>query len=436
MSRTFAIFLILFVGAAGGGIAWFYLRPRPSELDVAARPFPDLPPIKVSAGDWPWWRGPGLDNHSPDASAPTVWNETTNIVWKKPIPGRGHSTPILVGNRVFATSADEMAERQFVIALDRETGAPLWQTTVHEKNFIKMHADNSHASSTPASDGERLFVAFANNRAIHVTALDFNGRILWRREAGGHAADGISSHGYGSSLALWGPYVYVSDDSPSRGWIAALNRETGEIGWRSTRRTGMGSYGSPLVAELDGKPTVLLAGNGNVTSYDAKDGHVLWVRAGLGEVTANTVTIGANMVFASSGYQERNLLALKADGTLAWKKEKKSEVPYPPSMLWNDGYLYVVGDNEGFASCYKAETGEQKWKERLGGSYYSSPLLVGKQIYACDRDGDTKIFEASPDGPTIVARNKLDGSISASPVAVGGKLFIRTQSHLYCIGKK
>jgi len=124
---------------------------------------------------------------------------------------------------------------------------------------------------------------------------------------------------------------------------------------------------------------------------------------------------------------------VNADFSKAWAKEKKNEIPYPPSMLWIDGWLYCVSDN-GTAVCYKDSTGEQKWSERLRGEYYSSPLLVGKLIYACNRDGLTTIFEASPDGYMEVARNKLDDGIDASPIAIGGKLFIRTQTHLYCIG--
>jgi hypothetical protein len=433
MSRTFIIFLVLFFSAVGGGIAWFYLRPRPAEFDLAAMPFPDLPPIKVADSDWPWWRGKERNNVSPDAEGINSWSETKNILWKSAVPGKGHSSPILVGNRVIVTSADEQAQRQFVLLFNRESGAKLWETTLHEGNFPKKHNDNSYASSTPASDGERIFVAFPNTNAIHLSALDLNGKILWTKEVGTHGIGG--SHGYGSSIALWGPYVYVSDDSPSRGWIAAVNRETGEIGWRMTRRTGMGSYGSPIVAEFDGKPMVLLPGNGNVSAYDPKDGHILWERDGLAEVTGNSVTISPTMIFASSGYPKRNLIALKPDGTVVWKIDAKSEFPYPPSMLWRDGYLYVVGD-QGWSTCLNAGTGEQKWSERMNAQYYSSPLLIGNAIYACDRNGQTKIFEVSPDGYGEIAKNKLDDGINASPIAIGGKLFIRTNSHLYCIGKK
>ncbi|MCE9533291.1 MAG: PQQ-binding-like beta-propeller repeat protein [Planctomycetes bacterium] len=433
MSKFSIVLWVLVLGGIVCGVTWFLLRPNPSELDISAKSLPELAPIKVAAGDWPWWRGPTGDNHSPDAEAPLSWSETENIVWKKEIPGRGHSTPILVGNRVIVTSADEKAERQFVLCFDRGTGEKLWETTVHEKNFASKHNDNSHASSTPATDGQRVFVAFANNKAIHITALDLDGKILWSKEAGPHGAGG--SHGYASSVAIWGPYVFVNDDSPGRGWLAAFNRENGEIGWRKGKKTGIGSYGSPIVTEFDGKPQLITVGNGFVTSYDPKDGGVIWEQSGLAEVSGNSVTVGGKMIFASSGFAQRRLIGVKADGSVAWKKENSNEFPYPPSMLWNDGHLYVVSD-QGLISCFQAETGSQKWKERLKGSIYSSPLLVGKHLYVCNRDGLTTILEISPDACTEVAKNKLASGINASPIVIAGKLWIRTETHLYSIGKK
>lgn len=197
----------------------------------------------------------------------------------------------------------------------------------------------------------------------------------------------------------------------------------------------MGSYGSPVVVDFDGKSQIILAGNGFVTSYEPRTGGTYWQKWGLSDVTGNTATLSPTLVFASSGAPGRKLFALKADGSDAWKKEDKAEIPYPVSMLWNGGYLYGVSD-EGLAFCYKDDTGEPKWNERMAGSYFSSPLLVGKRIYACNRDGLTTIFEASPDGYTEVARNRLDAGINASLIAVGGKLYIRTETHLYCIGTK
>lgn len=438
MSRTSIVLLIVIVLAAGGGIAWYFLRGgRPGELDIPPdKNLPELPEAKFGPNDWPWWRGPARNGHSPDQSAPTKWSESENIAWKTPIPGLGHSSPVVLGNRVFLTTGDGATQKQSALALDRGNGKILWERTVHEGNLGDIHGDNSYASGTPCTDGERLFVCFQNNNAIHVSALNIeDGNILWSKNAGPHS----KSFGTGASLALWGSNVYICDDSPgagierAKGWIAALHRGTGEFAWRTGRKSGAGSYGSPVVAELDGKPMVLLTGSGSITAYDPKEGKELWSRDGLGETSANTTAFSKNMAFGSSGYSSRPIIAVRSDGTLAWKNSGNSG-PYPPSMLWHDGFLYVLQD-AGHLDCYVAETGEGKWSERVRGSYYASPILVGKHIYVCNREGLTTIVEANPEGCIEIAKNKLDGGINASPVAIGGKLFIRTATHLYCIGK-
>ena len=436
MSRTLIVVLIAILAAIGGGIAWWFTRTVPTDLDIAANSGPDLPAPKFAADDWPWWRGPTSNAQSAGAEAPTSWSEKENVLWKTPIPGRGHSTPILVGKHIFLTSADESTQRQLVICLDRATGDKLWEETVHEKNLPHKHPENSYASSTPGGDGERFFAAFANGKSVFVSAFDLNGEILWMREAGPHSAS-QNCHGYGSSLAMWGPFVIVSADSPldGKGWIAAIHRKTGEIAWRQGRKTGMGSYGSPVVAELGGTPHVLLPGNEKLSAYDPSDGKLLWDRGGLAEVSGNSAVFSPTMAFASSGFPHRRLLAFKTNGAVAWRKESDN-IPYPPSFLWHDDYLYVVSDS-GLASCFDANNGDLKWKDRLGGtSYYSSPLLVGRNIYACDRAGRTTIFEANPESFVEVKSNKLDGPINASPIVAGGKLYIRTETHLYCIGKR
>lgn len=434
MSRQSVVLIVAALIAVGAGVYFFFFRSRPpGELDVAAKELPELPPPTVGPGDWPWWRGPNRDNHSPDDTAPTKWSESENVAWKTPVPGQGHSSPILVGNRIFLTSADEAAERQFALCLDRGTGQVLWEKTIHEKNLPRKHAHNTHASGTPASDGRLLFVVFANNDAVHVTALDLDGKtIRWQKEVGPHGGGG--SHGAAGSVVVWGSYVFVCDSSPKngQGWVAGLYRETGEF-WRKGHKTGMGSYGTLAVADFNGKPHLIHAGNDRVTALDPKNGDLIWEAKKFGEVSANTPVIGGNMIFASTGVP-RKMMAVGADGSVAWVRDNSAEIPYPPSMLFHDGHLYTVSEN-GFAACLAAKSGDTAWSERLRGSYYASPLLVGKNIYACNRDGLTTIFVASPDGYEEVARNKLDAGINASPVAVGGRLYIRTDTHLYCIGK-
>lgn len=442
MTRGKIVLLVVVLLAAGGGAAWYFLRAKPAELDIAVnKNLPELPEAKFGPQDWPWWRGPTRDAHSPDSQTPTKWSESENIAWKTPIPGRGHSSPILLGNRIFLTTADEASQKQMAIAIDRGNGKILWEKVIHEGNLGRKHGDNSFASGTPCTDGERLFVTFQNNKAIHVSALNVeDGNILWSKEAGPHnVGESPSGHGSGSSLALWGSFVYICDDSPgggitaAKGWIAALHRGTGEFGWRKGRKSGMGSYGSPTIATFDGKPHLLLGGSGTLTAYDPKEGKEIWSAEGLGDVSGNTPAVSANMAFGSTGVG-RVLLAVRSDGSVAWTK-KNDTAPYPPSMLCHDKYLYAINDS-GIGRCLAAETGEETWKERIDNDgIYASPLLVGNHIYICGRRGKTTIIQASPDGLIEVAKNKLDSGINASPVAIGGKLYIRTETHLYCIGK-
>ncbi len=432
MSRTFAGFLIIFILAVAGGVAWFFLRDRPGERDISAKPFPQLPEPQFAAADWPWWRGAARDNHRPDDQPPTTWDEKSNIVWKQPIAGRAHSSPLILGEHIYLTTAETNLQRQLIVCLDRDTGKKVWDTVLHEGNFPNEghHPDNTHASSTPATDGTLIFAAFANGSSVFLDAVDLKGNRAWSRECGPFG----KGFGYGSSPALWGPYVYLCDDSPSGGWITAIHRQTGEIGWRRGRKTGMGSYGSPTIWEVNDRVLVVVPGNGKVTAYDARDGVVVRETGGLGETSANTATVGDGLLFASSGYPERNLLAIKPDGGIAWQKKKSNAFPYPPTMLFSDKTLYIVSD-QGVITTLDAATGNQLWDDKLPGSYYASPLLAGGNIYACNRDGRTTVFKADREAYERISVNKLDAEISASPIASGNRLYIRTVTHLYCIGK-
>src|SRR4051794_10149099 len=164
---------------------------------------------KVTPGDWPWWRGPALDGKSTDRDAPTKWSPTENIAWKADVLGRGHSSPAVCGDKVFLTTADETAQKQFLLAFDRKTGKSLWTTLAHQGEFLRKNPKNSHASATPACDGERVYSVFVNHGGLHVTATDLDGKIVWQVEAGAFR----SEHGYGSSPVLYKSLVIVNGDN-------------------------------------------------------------------------------------------------------------------------------------------------------------------------------------------------------------------------------
>jgi outer membrane protein assembly factor BamB len=390
---------------------------------------------KAAPGDWPWWRGPALDGISPERRAPTQWSSTENVVWRGVVPGRGHSSPVVCGGRVFLTTADESAGKQLVLAYDRRTGKLLWSTPVHEGGFLRLNPKNSHASATPACDGERLYSAFINHVGLHVTATDLDGKVLWQKEAGPFQ----SEHGYGSSPVLYGPLVIVNGDSLKGSFLAALDRRSGKVAWRVDRpSTGRhGSYATPVVARLAGKPQLILTGMGETTSYDPETGKRLWWCTGPAEVTACTAACSDTLVFATGGFPQKELLAIRADGSgdvtqshVVWRTNKG--VTYVPSPLYHDGRLYVVNDG-GTATCFEAATGRQLWQERLPGGFSASPVLVGDLLYVTSEAGKTFVLRAGPKFE-VVGGNDLGEASLATPAVCGGQVYLRTTQHLYCIG--
>ena len=234
------------------------LAPVLLGVSLAPAAEPILP--EVAPADWPWWRGPTLDGKSRDRSAPTQWSATENVTWKTPVPGRGHSSPVLWGDRLFLTTADEAKQTQRVLAFDRKTGRAVWDTVAHTGGLDPKHEKNSHASATPACDGERVYAVFINGGAMHVTATDLDGKVVWQKNAGPYT----SQHGNGSSPVLYKKTVIVVADSLKGSFLAALDRATGDVVWKIDRPvTGRnGSYESPVVATIAGKRSSSCRGRG------------------------------------------------------------------------------------------------------------------------------------------------------------------------------
>ena len=406
------------------------------EYRIALSEFAPARPISPGPNDWPWWRGPGRDGKSRDRQAPVSWSETKNVVWKTPVPGRGHSSPCVWGDRLFLATADEDAETQSLVCFDRDSGRRLWIREIHRGYLARMHEHNSQASATPACDGERVFIPFVNRDTLWVTATDLDGTIVWQKEAGPFT----SEYGYGSSPTLHGSLVIVNGDNMDVGFVAALHRETGAIAWR-TPRIANPSYATPIVAEVAGKPQLLLAGNSTVKSYDPDTGAEIWSCDGPSRVAAGTVACAGEVVFASGGYPEKEILAIRADGAgdvtashLLWHSNKG--VTYYPSPIFVDGFLYVVNE-KGIATCFDGNTGAIAWSKRLtGGTGVSASLaLIGANLYVPDEAGTTYLFKALPDSLELVAENRLPEGSFATPAVCGARIYVRTTGHLYCIGR-
>ena len=393
----------------------------------------DPAPVTPADDDWPWWRGPSWNNHAVGKVPPLEWSPTKNVIWKSPVAGQGHATPCLFRDRIFLATANEKKEIQSLVCCDRATGRELWHTEVHRGGLMNRHKKNSHASATPACDGTHVFTVFYREESIWATAIDFAGRIVWQKRVGAYQ----ERYGYGSSPTIFGPSLIIAADSKADGFLVALNRETGAEVWRAARPK-MASYGPPIVASFKGGRQIIVQGN-RVAGYDPQSGRQLWDCQAPARATACTLCFDGQRVYSTGGYPQRGLFSIRANGAgdvtdshIQWRHERKSATAYVPSPLLADGHLYIVSDG-GTATCFRADDGHVFWTERLGGDFSASPLLCGKYIIAPNEAGQTFVFKASNKFERI-AENDMKEGIMASPVVCGGRLYLRTIGHLYCIG--
>ena len=389
---------------------------------------------RIDDGDWPWWRGHNWNGHAVGETPPLQWTESKNILWKTPLVGRGHATPCIVGNRIFLATADEAKQTQSLIACDRRSGRQLWAKQLHAGGFGEKHEKNSHASATPASDGRLVYAVFHHSGAVWMSAVDFASDVVWQKNVGKYD----DRYGYGSSPTIFENKLIVVGDSPAAGWIVTLDLETGEELWR-TDRPALTSYGAPSIATVAGRQQIVVQGN-QVAGYDPATGRELWRHAAPAKATACSLCFDKERVYASGGYPERRIYSLRPDRegelpeeNLVWKFEQKSSVAYVPTPLLAGDRLYVVSDG-GLATCLDTSDGRVVWNERLGGDYSASPTLIGDYLIAASEQGRVFVLHAG-DEYRVVAENKFDEGIFASPVVCGGRLYIRTTGHLICIGE-
>lgn len=394
-----------------------------------------------SSKDWPCWRGPNSNGvAASDQSPPTEWDETKNVVWKVSVPGRGHASPIVVGNKVILATADESAKVQSVVCFDRATGQQLWKSDVSKGGFpAKIHKKNTHASPTVVSDGQRLFVAFNNRNSVLLTALTLDGKQTWQINAGPYLPRKYK-FGYAPSPLVYNDAVIIASDYEDPGFLAAFNCSSGREIWR-TPRPKRNSFSSPIVAHLADRDQLLISGGDLVASYDPSNGRMLWSVPGTTNATCGTMVWDGDLVFASGGYPKSETIAVHADGSgrVAWKNGQKC---YEQSMLAYQGHVYAVND-AGIAYCWNAKTGEEMWKFRLGGPISASPILAGGNIYAVNERGTIFVFSATPSGYQPVAQNQLGDEAFATPAICGDRIFMRVadstsgtrQESLYCLGK-
>jgi outer membrane protein assembly factor BamB len=388
------------------------------------------------AQDWPAWRGPKGDGISAETGFPLRWSATEGVLWKVPVPGWGHSSPVLAGDRLFLTTYVEGTDERKLVCLDPRDGRLLWERTVLVAPKERKHRLNSYASSTPATDGRYVFTAFLDRTDFTVFCHDLEGNLVWKRVPGKF----YSPHGFCSSPALYKDLVIFNGDQDADAWIVALERATGRERWRADRPNKTRSYVPPVVIEAAGRMQLVLSGSKCVASYDPDTGRLLWIVDGPTEQYVASLVYADGVLFVTGGYPDRYLTGIRPDGEgnvtrthVVWQHEREG-VSYVPSPVAWESRFFVVSD-DGLASALEAKTGRRLWKERLGPHHSASPVAAGGYLYFTDDRGTTHVLKA---GPTFerVARNELGEECYASPALWRGRIFLRTARHLWCLGER
>jgi outer membrane protein assembly factor BamB len=407
------------------------------------------------AENWPGWRGPRGDGTSLEQGVPTTWNAKSgeSLVWKVPLPGKGHASPIVWGERVFVVTCNEETQERILLSLDRQTGQTLWQRTVLTAPLETRHALNSCASSTPATDGSLVYVSFqevdgsvvpapnvgaprpVTPGKVVIAAYDFEGHQKWLVRPG----DFVSAHGYCANPVLYENLVIVNGDHDGDSYIVALDKATGRTVWKVPRAGKIRSYVTPLVRQIGGRTQLVFSGSGHIVSLDPADGSQHWTIDGPTEQFVASMVTDGKLLFMAAGFPTYHVLGIRPDGSgnvtdthVAW--HATSAKCYVPSPVVVGGYL-LVADDRGTANCFATNTGERLWQQRLGSHYSASLVTAGGVAYFIADDGVTKVVRPGPK-LEVIAENSLGEHCYSSPAIADGRIYIRGEKHLYAIGSE
>jgi outer membrane protein assembly factor BamB len=409
---------------------------------------------------WPQWRGPHFKGVSTTANPPVTWSETKNILWKVPLPGRGNSTPVVWGDRLFVTSAvpagvtgeaqhaprggqpQRGMHRFVVMAIDRKTGKTVWQHTAREQEpHEASHFENgTWASGSPITDGQRVFAYF---ESFGLYAYDMNGKLLWEKDLGDKRMR--NEFGEGSTPVLHrDTLVVVWDHLNGQSFVTAVDARDGKELWKVARKE-IDTWATPIVLEVNGRPQVVVPAMERVRSYDLADGSVVWESDGLTMNTIPSPVFEDGVLILMSGFRGNDLKAIRVadakgniDGTgaILWTMDR--DTPYVPSPLLYDGILYFLKSNNGIVTAVDAKTGKPHYsQQRLDGvpNVFASPVGARGRVYFPGREGATQVIKSGP-AFEVLATNRLDDSFDASPALADNVLYLRGYKTLYAIAEQ
>lgn len=392
--------------------------------------------------DWPQFRGPTQQGHSDSTGLPITWSEGNGVVFKTRIAGEGWSSPVIMGDQVWMTTATQGGKSLRAVCVGRDTGRIVHDVEVFALAKLDPKNEfNSYASPTPVLEPGRVYVSFGNYGNACLDAV--TGKPIWK------STELKLDHkeGPGSSPVLYKDFFLLHCDGTDVQYVAALQKETGKLAWRTDRRTDFGNkpgdlrkaYNIPLLISENRRDVMISVGAYRVFAYDPSDGREIWSCKTPGFSVVPRPVYENGVVYVCTGYMQSELWAIRTGGSgdvtdshVIWKT--KQGVPFKPSILLVGGRIYMVSDN-GIARCLDAKTGEQVWQQRVEGKYTASPVCAEGLVYFFSEQGLTTVIRADDKStkPQIVAENELAGRFMASPAIAGKAMFLRTDKHLYRI---
>ncbi|HZO51958.1 MAG TPA: PQQ-binding-like beta-propeller repeat protein [Bryobacteraceae bacterium] len=412
---------------------------------------------------WPHWRGPRKTGVATTA-APVKWSATENVAWKVDIPGRGFSTPVTWGEKLFLTTAipqgapppppaesgsgrpgrgagggaGPLVDHKFqVMCLDRRTGKTIWEQTAKTATPHEGYhqAYGSFASNSPITDGNRLYASFGS-RGIY--CYDLNGKLIWQKE--NPALRMRLGFGEGAAPALDSGVLLIKNDQEQGSFVVALDATTGEQLWKADREE-VSSWSGPLVITHGGVRQAIVSASRRTISYDLKTGKVLWEVGGLGSNVIPQPLVIDDIVLVMSGHREPNLMAIRLGKTgdltgtdaILWQNQRGNS--YTAAPVLHEGLYYFITDT-GMVSCFDAKTGKPHYtQQRLpkAVSFKASPLLAGDKLYLASEEEDVFVLKAGPSFEVVQTNTMAGQSFIASPIVVGGALYLRSRTTLFCV---
>ena len=412
------------------------------------------------ADNWPEWRGPEATGVSREENLPTHWSAEDNVAWKAPLEGLGTSSPVVWGDQVFLTTQmgvgpidhrgaqfpgapfardyrrDDGTVQFVVYAFDRSNGHLRWRHEfAADGDLPAVHYKHSLASPSPVTDGQSVYAWVGTGQLV---ALNMDGELLWQRRLGREYAPFDVLWGHGSSPVLYENFLYLLCDHPARAYLLALDKRTGKEIWKVERGSGLRSYSTPFILRSEKGDELVVNSSHRLESFDPKTGALLWYAGGPTPLAIPMPVSHDGILYVSRGYSSGPYASVRGGGRgdvssshVRWSFP--TGAPYVSSLVYYEGLVYMANEN-GIVTAIDAETGTSVWRERLGGVFTASPIAADGKVYFLEESGRAVVLEA---GRTfrMAAENALGERSLASPAVSDGQIFIRTDRHLYCIGR-